>query len=290
MITGATATAVFVALLLGLAVLAGLVALAALWRREKGHSRLLRLQVEAERQRAEAEGQRAEAEGQRAEAVTRAVDDFFNLVSHELRSPIAAIIGYQELLQDDAYGTLGDAASEPLERIGRSAGQLLHLVDGLLDLAQERGGCGKASIQDVDLGELMEHVASSFRINAAERSLRYSLHQDPDLPRIRSDPERLERALDLLVISALKYPAGKSVELRIDGQPDGALIHIKGTHMPVHDDVVDPALRAGVRMAIVDATARLLGCELLLDEADGCLRAASLSVRSAAGDHAAPPG
>jgi signal transduction histidine kinase len=61
--------------------------------------------------------------------------ELVTVLGHELRTPLAAIMGYQELLIDGVYGKLDPRTSEPLERIQSSANQLLNLIDGLQELA-----------------------------------------------------------------------------------------------------------------------------------------------------------
>jgi signal transduction histidine kinase len=250
-----------------LAAVALATAFAILWLRERRRVRRLRHALEADRQR--------------ADNAARAGDAFFDLVSHELRSPIAAIVGYQELLDDGAYGAMGDAAHEPLQRIGRSARYLLNLVDGTVDLARDRVGTFTPRLESVDLQYIMDETARAFRTHARERSLRCSVDIDPHLPDIRSDPERLTRALDLLVFSAVKHPAGERVELTVEPEDDGATVRVRGTRLPTYE-ADDPAVRAGIRMAIVAVTARRLGGDLRLEcGADGVATELVLRIRGA---------
>lgn len=249
----AASTGLLLWILVGL--LAALAAiLAILWWRQIEVARRLDEQLELERKRADQAG--------------RAGDAFFSLVSHEFRSPIAAIIGYKELLVDSAYGDLGDGARDPLERVGRSAQHLLQLIDGALDLARIDGDGLTPDLEETDLQILLEQTATEFNLLCDERSLRHTVHLDTDLPTIQSDPERLHRALHLLVVSAVKNPSGQQLELEANTEPDGATIRIRGIRIPVRDDALDPALRTGIRIAIASAVADVLGGTLLLDPAD----------------------
>lgn len=251
--TPGAAMGIALALVAFLAVVATI--LAVLWVRQRARVRSLTADLARDRSRAD-------------EAV-HAAEAFFGLVSHEFRSPIAAIIGYQELLRDRAYGDIGDAALDPLDRIGRSATLLMHLVDGSLDLARVHAGGLSPDLQETDLRALLEEIAREFRQHCAERKLRHTVHLDSDLPTITSDPERITRALHLLMVSAVKNPSGERLELRATTEPDGAIVQIRGTRIPVRDDALDPAVRTGIRVAIATAVAELLGGSLRLDPADG---------------------
>lgn len=248
-----------------LLVLAALgIAFVALWWQERRRNKQLRRQIEAQRQRADTAGQ--------------AGDAFFDFVSHELRSPIAAIIGYDELLRDGAYGMLGDGAEEPLHRIGRSARYLLHLIDGTVDLARQRVGDLTPRIEPVALHDLIDNAVQTFRTHAEERALEYSTRVDPDIPDIRSDLERLPRALDLMLFSAVKHPGNSGVDLRVEREDDGATVRVTGVRLPFHPEADDPVLRTGIRIGIVAATARLLGGELRV-ESDTPDAATALTLR-----------
>jgi signal transduction histidine kinase len=237
-------------------------ALAALWWRERRRRQRLMDQLHFERRRADS----ALAD---AGAAADAADSFFDVVSHELRSPLAAIIGYQELLQDGAYGALGDGAAEPVHRIGRSAQHLLHLIDGVVDLARLRAGSVVPELQTIHLNGFLEDVAIDFRTQADERSLRHVDHIEPGLRTIRSDPGRLARALHLLVVAAIRNPAGEQLELRARSDEDGLVVRVIGTRIPLHTEVRDPALRTGIRLAVARATAELLGGDLSIMGPDG---------------------
>lgn len=225
---------------------------------------------------------------QRRDAADRTRDTFLDLVSHELRSPLSAIIGYQELMADGAYGQIGDPALDPLARIGRSARHLLHLIDGIMDLALLRSGPLSANLDTIDLDPLAAAAARDFQAYADERQLRHSVHLDPGLPRIRSDHERLARALHLFVIAAVRSPAGEHLELRVERDPAGATIRIRGTSIVVPDDIHEMSPQTGIRLSVVAATAHLLGGDLRTEGGDGATAdQVVLAIRAA--DGATPP-
>lgn len=207
-------------------------------------------------------------------------EGFLDLATHELRSPLSAILGYQELLADGAYGELDAPMGEAIDRIGRSARHLLHLIDGLVELSRIRAGTLRPELGTVNLGVLFSSVAEAFRASARERGLEARVEITPDLPDIRSDQDRLLRAFDLLITSAVKYPAGEEVALRVTAAEDGITTRIDGTRLTVSEPVEDLALRLGIRLAVVDGMARVLGGELVLEEADdGSIRALTLRIR-----------
>jgi signal transduction histidine kinase len=249
------------AVVLGLAA----VVLAILWARE--HARVRRLREERE------------AAGAESAQAAEAREAFFDLATHELRSPLSAILGYQELLEDGVYGDLGPAL-EAVERIGRSATHLLHLIDGVIELSRLRAGTVRPELESVDLGVLLSTVADAFRTQARERSIQPRVSLPGQLPTIRSDQGRLVRSLDLLVTSAIKHPAGSSLDLEVRTDGDDVTVRIEPTRIEVREAGQDPAVRLGIRLAVADALASLLGGSLDLDtEPDGSITTLTLRIR-----------
>lgn len=254
-------------LLLALLVL-GLAAAAvfgALWLR--GRKRAARLEVENERLR------------HQLERAANARENFFDLVTHELLSPLSAVLGYQELLEEGSYGRLPEPAAESITRVGRSARHLLHLINGVIELSRMRSGAVHPEPGTVDLAALFESVANDFRTAARERRIDPTVHLDRSLPTIRSDQDRLVRAMDLLVTSAVKYPADSELTFDVTADGEGVTVRVAGVGITVPDDASDLAQRVGIRLAVAEATARVLGGSLEFEADDhAVIRALSFHI------------
>ena len=206
-------------------------------------------------------------------------ETFFDLVTHELRSPLSAILGYQELLEDGSYGTLPGPAADSIDRLGRSARHLLHLIDGVVELSRMRSGTVHPDIRAVDLALLFDAVADAFRAKARERRIEPRVEIHGALPIIHSDQDRLARALDLVVSSAVKYPHDYQVTLDITSHGHSVTARFTGIELPAHQDVEEVSLRVGIRLAVAEGTARLLGGALDFETDDeGTIRALSFTV------------
>lgn len=214
----------------------------------------------------------------------QAREAFFDLTTHELRSPLAAILGYQELLADGAYGEMQPAATEPIARLGRAAQHLLHLIDGVVELSRLRVGALEPDAEPVHLANLVAGIADAFRTHASDRGIEPRVDIQPKLPIITSDPDRLVRALDLLITSALKNPAGDYIGFEAGSHGDDLEIRIQPIRLLVHDASDDPAVRLGIRLAVAGGIARLLGGDLDLDSDDdgATIRALRFRVRDLA--------
>lgn len=215
---------------------------------------------------------------QQLETANAARESFFDLVTHELRSPLSAILGYQELLGDGAYGDLPERAAEPVVRIGRSARHLLHLIEGVVELSQIRSGTVRPDIEDVDLGVLFTALADGFRTAATERRVEPTVRIPDSLPTIRSDQDRLVRALDLAITSAVKHPGDSSITLDITLDDHGVIVRISGTALfPMDSD--DLAHRVGIRLAVAHGIAAVLGGSLTFEtDPEGVIRALTFRI------------
>ncbi|MFO7892368.1 MAG: HAMP domain-containing sensor histidine kinase [Longimicrobiales bacterium] len=208
----------------------------------------------------------------RLEAARTARDTFFDLAAHELRSPLSAILGYQELLHDGAYGELPGDAHDAVERMGAAARHLLHLVDGIMELSRMRTGEVRLDLDTVDLGVVFSSTAEAFRSHTEDRGITPAVDLPPRLPTIRTDQDRLVRALDLLVTSAVRHPADGTMQLQVSLEDGGVTVAIGPTDMELDPAVDDPDARMGIRLAVAHRIGRLLGGGLELETAAGHAR------------------
>lgn len=141
-------------------------------------------------------------ERQRLEAMRR---DFVAQISHELRTPVAAIQGYAETLLS---GRPDEATrAEFLEVIHRQARRMGRLVADLLRLAElEARPAAQVREERVELARVMAHVLETVRDRAAEAGVTITADLPADLA-ARSDPDDLEQVLENLVDNAIRYGA-----------------------------------------------------------------------------------
>jgi signal transduction histidine kinase len=145
---------------------------------------------------------------------------FVATVSHDLRSPLAAIAGYADtLLRDDAWDR--ETRREFLEVIAASADTLTRLVDNLLDAATLEAGVLRLEPEPVRVERIAERVVAHRRPLTPTHDLR--LDVAPGVPLASADPLRVEQVLTNLVDNAIKYsPEGGPVTVRVAPGPGGA--------------------------------------------------------------------
>jgi len=157
------------------------------------------------------DSERATVEELRRLSALRA--DFVSLVSHELRSPMAAVIGAARTLQARWRELSPDQRGAFLALIADETSRLASLVGDVLDTSRIEAGTFTYRFSDVDLAGLLRDAVSAATIGQDEVPV--ELHVADPLPPLRADAERLRQIVGNLLDNAIKYsPAGAPVEVR----------------------------------------------------------------------------
>jgi signal transduction histidine kinase len=187
--------------------------------------------------------QQARAE---AEAANRQKDEFVSMLSHDLRAPLNAILGWTSFLQQ---GTLdAEGRDRALQSIYDNATRQQDLVEELLDFSRIRSGRLTLTAEDVDVRGLLQSVMEANIPVAARRGLRLEISQVPPLV-VHGDRRRLEQVFFNLVGNAVKFtPEGGRVSIRVRSLPDAVEIGVADTGPGISADflpyVFDPFRQA----------------------------------------------
>lgn len=153
------------------------------------------------------------------------------MIVHDLRSPLTAILGSLKLLDDTNNGdSSSPIVSQALSVSKRSVQQMLDLVNSLLDIAKLESGELELSLQPVCLKELCQQTVNLYVHEANEFGIILDCSTSAKLSKINADEEKLRRVIGNLLDNALKFtPAGGRVDVRAEGTDDGVLIHVVDT-------------------------------------------------------------
>jgi PAS domain S-box-containing protein len=167
----------------------------------------------AEREREEALERERIARGE-AEEASRSKDEFIALVSHELRSPLNAILGWTRILrQGRPDEELYQRATEIIERSARMQSQL---IEDLMDTARVVKGKLKIEVQPVSLAPLIEKAMDVVRPAAEAKGITLDARLDQAAGQITGDPDRLQQVVWNLVSNAVKFSdEGGRVEITL---------------------------------------------------------------------------
>jgi signal transduction histidine kinase len=154
------------------------------------------------------EAERSTVEELRRLSALRA--DFVSLVSHELRSPMAAVIGSARTLQQRWRNLTPEQRESFLAVIADETSRLATLIGDVLDTSRIEAGTFSYSFTDVDVAALARDVAAAAEL--AQDEVTISVQAGEALPPVRGDSNRLRQVLTNLVDNAVKYtPAGGEV-------------------------------------------------------------------------------
>jgi PAS domain S-box-containing protein len=167
---------------------------------------------------------------QEAQAAVKARDRFVSIASHELRTPIARVKGYAEmLLAAQADGDLTDAMLQrALQRIDDGSDRLATLVRDLLDVSKITAGNLPLRLQPVNVTDLVSEVAARYQEQMADASCGHLLLEIVGAPvTVSADPERIEQVLTNLLDNAIKYsPDGPDLRVRLQPKARGVLLEV----------------------------------------------------------------
>ncbi|MEO1620284.1 MAG: PAS domain-containing protein, partial [Cyanobacteria bacterium J06632_3] len=155
-----------------------------------------------------------------AEAANRAKSEFLTNMSHELRSPLNAILGFTHILQN----TQPDPEQrENLDIIYSSGEHLLALINDILDISKIEAGRVVLTESEFDLYRLVDELQQMFGNAVSQKDLRLIVERSHSLPRIiRSDRLKIRQVLINLLSNAVKFTATGSVTLKINTQEPAA--------------------------------------------------------------------
>jgi len=169
------------------------------------------------RQRAENDLQSAKAS---AESANNAKSEFLTTMSHEMRTPMNAILGMADLLSETS---LGDEQRDYVRIFQKAGASLLDLINNILDLSKVESGHVELESTGFDLGALLQKIVEMMHSRAQIRGLRLTLEVLPGVPlALVGDPNRLRQILINLVGNALKFTEQGAVTLRAEPEPAGA--------------------------------------------------------------------
>jgi signal transduction histidine kinase len=139
--------------------------------------------------------------------------DFVSLVSHELRSPMAAVIGAARTLEERWRELTADQRTAFLALIADETNRLAALIGDVLDTSRIEAGTFSYRFGDVDVSELVRDTVAGFALH--QEDVNIVAHADRQMPKVRGDRERLRQVLQNLLENAVKYSrAGDEVDVR----------------------------------------------------------------------------
>ena len=207
-----------------------------------------------------------------AERASRAKSDFLSRMSHDLRTPLNAVLGFAQILEMDP---LTPEQSEGVQQILRGGVHLLELINEVLDIARIEAGQLSLSPEPVAVDEVITHVADLVRPLATARRITVSADREGAASlHVRADRQRLKQVLVNLVSNAVKYNHDGG-EVRVSSELRPGIVRIlvadTGPGIPQYKKALlfQPFERLGAERGTVEGTGLGLAVSKGLTEAMG---------------------
>lgn len=211
-------------------------------------------------------------------------DDFVSTMSHELRSPLNILIGYSDLLLEDAFGELSAEQREVVTRLRYQSQNLVTLVNAILDLSRLESGRLPLEAMPTDFAELLREVEHD--VESDPRRANVAIHWDiePGLPTLRTDRPKVRLILSNLVGNALKFTPSGTIRIAAKARDEGIEVSVADTGIGIAPDAqeqvfepfrqADPTIAArfggsGLGLSIVKRMTELLGGTITLESEAG---------------------
>jgi signal transduction histidine kinase/CheY-like chemotaxis protein len=153
--------------------------------------------------------------------------NFLSIATHELRTPLSVILGYNAMLAETLQDRLDEPEKQTMVESIAACKRLIRLVNSMLDISQIEAGKMKMNFAAADLRHVVSSVASLFQHDARGKNIRLGVELPSRLPRVQIDAERIEQVLVNLIGNALKFtPTGGSILVRVRHHADSRQIEV----------------------------------------------------------------
>lgn len=217
-----------------------------------------------------------------AEAANLAKSRYLTGISHELRSPLNAVLGYAQLLEKDA--SIPVHRREALGVIRRSGEHLADLIEGLLDISKIEAGRLDLHRDQVRIQLLLEQLVQMFRLQAEAKGLQFIYECKDRLPElVRTDEKRLRQILINLLSNAIKYTRAGCVTFKIRYRSQVAEFIVSDTGEGIAAENIERIFRPFERVRNPGSTATGTGLGLTITRLLADIMGGDISVTSTPG-------
>ena len=220
-----------------------------------------------------------------ADQANQAKSRYISAISHELRTPLNSILGYAQLMGEDAG--IPPHRKQAVSVIKRGGEHLLSLIEGTLDIARIEAGKLTLNVRPMHFADCVHEVAGMFELQAAAKGLRFVFEATGHLPElVRADEQRVRQVLINLLGNAIKFTAEGQVTFRMRHAREMAHIDIEDTGPGMSaaelEKIFEPFARgstagqsvggasgAGLGLTVAKMLTDLMGGEMTVDSTPG---------------------
>ena len=164
-------------------------------------------------------------EKQIAEVANRTKSEFLANMSHELRTPLNSIIGFSDLLYEQAYGELNEKQLRSVGNISKSGKHLLNLINDILDLSKVEAGKLELDYKEFELASKLNMIKNLLSPIADRKNIQIEIDMDSNLTYVCADEARFVQIMYNLVDNAIKFSYENGL-VKIGARKKGDLVEI----------------------------------------------------------------
>ncbi|NML43541.1 response regulator [Ramlibacter sp. G-1-2-2] len=218
-----------------------------------------------------------------AEQANQAKSRYISAISHELRTPLNGILGYAQLMGEDA--SMPAHRKHAINVIKRGGEHLLSLIEGTLDIARIESGKLTLNVKPMRFADFVHEMAGLFELQAAAKGLAFRFDTEGAVPEVvRADEKRVRQILINLLGNAIKFTQQGQVVFRMRHAREMALVEVEDTGPGLAPQelaqIFDPFARgssaagssvpgAGLGLTIAKMLTDLMGGELMATSTPG---------------------
>ena len=166
---------------------------------------------------------------EQVESANRLKSDLLDTLSHELRTPLHIITGYVQLFLEGSFGLPTPEQTDVLQRVERSACNLLDLITGGLDMRRLDAGLLSVEVTEVQVTDLMADLQQKLAAESAKPTLQVTWQVAPDLPLLYTDRAKLKIILSNLIRNAVKFTDEGGVTVTASRHGEGVTFRVSDT-------------------------------------------------------------
>ncbi|OGT97460.1 MAG: hypothetical protein A2079_01200 [Geobacteraceae bacterium GWC2_48_7] len=149
------------------------------------------------------------------ERLEREKDDFVSMLSHDMKNPLAAVIGSIDIMREGRLGPVNSEQVEYLQSAIESCNEVVAMIDNLLDIHRFEAGCMQMLLRAINPPDLIMSATQRFIVLAGHEQIHLSVELEKDLPYIVVDINAFTRIIGNLLGNAIKFtPSGGKITVR----------------------------------------------------------------------------
>ncbi len=169
----------------------------------------------------------------------KAKDEFLSVMSHELRTPLNVVMGYSQMVKDGIFGQINPEQERALQKVTARSKELLNMISEILQVASMEAGQMKVEIQEIQLGEFLDELRSTYEIPLDKKlTFNWDYRSEPRI--MRTDGDKLKHILQNLINNAIKFTDEGHIEVsaRYCGETKMAEFKVADTGTGIQEELV----------------------------------------------------